>query len=848
MSIYTGFFDSAFDEASGTYDHEYDSSDFVGYFEQLVGSGVCVRGNENSMQVYYDSGSNRAVVNPGYLFIRGYWLKNDGLYTVSLFGLGAGTYAILAQLNVGTRAITIGQVLKKDPESYPDALVLAYATVNDQGGVSIEDTRSRTDICGLIDSAGNLSNKVDYAINYINTEVEGRLDQIEQQLKAQSAELDGKIEEANDLVSQIEPPAAGTIKFSASQDIEEGWLRCDGSFITETNYPELVAALGKNYPSGDKFQLLNTEGIGRQISNGVVCEGRLWVFSYADRKLYGIDIEGDTTPKAITLTGDSNFLNWKAPSDQYPLVLSIVESKLSPGVYRIFLAQFSTGADVTVSKSSDTNYADTGTATCHPATELFYTSQFNSESDTLALKSILDEGEVTVLPDNIGLLSTTGSDTLKVNAYPSVVSQVIGGQEVFLCLAYFSGEVSTRGNSAEDIGSCAGYFRITFSGEDFEKKLSVRGYGSNGYSSSYGPQNDTPISGFLEEAQGEALIVALSVSSSSSSTSSRYSWGMYSLVSGLYNRDFTERTSSSLEFDSVKNIVAFPGLNWAVIQFNFESRTLWLIPRDQVSAPKKITISGPELPPAAKGFMKAQGYLWGKNMYMFFVGTGILFSRTLEADSFGYLDTSEVMGNLTQFASLLYSQDEMTLYIVGQDTTNSIKAAKIVLNTLYDYASDGAWLPLIASDGVPAYIKAIGEPPPPEPPAPVVFSNIQTKSEVEGGLPALTSIFNVTLNNETLSGGKNKEYPATSTLKMTALQDYTNPQSTELDFRIYFYLNNPASGYPVEENGLALLGKVLARGEQIKKGDEVQVSINMQDLKDSGYTCFYFITKAAQGS
>ena len=36
----------------------------------------------------------------------------------------------------------------------------------------------------------------------------------------------------------------------------------------------------------------------------------------------------------------------------------------------------------------------------------------------------------------------------------------------------------------------------------------------------------------------------------------------------------------------------------------------------------------------------------------------------------------------------------------------TVKAAKIVLNTLYDYANDGAWLPMIAADGVPAYIKA----------------------------------------------------------------------------------------------------------------------------------------------
>ena len=94
---------------------------------------------------------------------------------------------------------------------------------------------------------------------------------------------------------------------------------------------------------------------------------------------------------------------------------------------------------------------------------------------------------------------------------------------------------------------------------------------------------------------------------------------------------------------------------------------------------------------------------------MIFVGTGIIFSRDLTEGSFGYLDTTSVLGAITQFGYLDYSEDEGTLYLLGQDTTNTVKVAKIVLNTLYDYANDGAWLPLIASDGVPAYIKAKGE-------------------------------------------------------------------------------------------------------------------------------------------
>lgn len=113
-----------------------------------------------------------------------------------------------------------------------------------------------------------------------------------------------------------------------------------------------------------------------------------------------------------------------------------------------------------------------------------------------------------------------------------------------------------------------------------------------------------------------------------------------------------------------------------------------------------------KLPSGARVFVDAGAYLWGKNIFMFFVGTGIIFSRTLRAGDFGYLDTTAVLGNITQFGYLDYSEDEGTLYVLGQDTANEVKLAKIVLNTLYDYANDGAWLPNLASDGVPAYIKA----------------------------------------------------------------------------------------------------------------------------------------------
>ena len=259
MAIYDGFFDAVFNEETGKFDREYESGAFTDYFSSFIGSGVCVYQNPDSMRVRLEEGT--AVVGPGYLFIQGYWLKNDGDYPVDYAGEGA--YAVLARLNMGRRMIELTAVPKADPEVYPDALVLAYV----ENGAAV-DTRHQTGICGGIDAAGSLTGKLEFALDYIDTEIEDKLAQAEAVIRAQEAELDRKIEQVQAQVDKIVPPPVGTIQFSASQDVGEDWLRCDGRFVSESDYPELVAALGKLTPSGDKFELISNGEIGPQIPTG----------------------------------------------------------------------------------------------------------------------------------------------------------------------------------------------------------------------------------------------------------------------------------------------------------------------------------------------------------------------------------------------------------------------------------------------------------------------------------------------------------------------------------------------------------------------------------------------------
>lgn len=652
MAIYTGFFDAAFDEDTGTYDREYGSADFTEYFGQVVGSGVCVYGNDDSMKVYYDSASQRAVVNPGYLFIRGYWLRNDGLYAVSLADLPAGVYAIRAVLNMGSRAITFGQVAKADPEEYPDALVLAYATVEAGGGVSVEDTRSRTDICGLIDAAGSLSQKVEYAVNYIDNEVQAKLDQITQEISEKETEIDGKLEEANSMIAKIAPPAIGTIKFSASQDIEEGWLHCDGSFINEADYPELVAAIGKIYPSGDKFQLLDTTGVGIKISNGVVCEGKLWVFSYDTKKLYGIDLSGTEEPKEVELTSeDPDFINITSPDTAF-LALSIIPNLTSGSGYHLFIAQM-----LQSSKKI-----------------LVFTAQFSGAESNLS---------VSMAADYSGLSIKTYDRSPGIML---VASKMVDAAETFYtCL-------QTPANDPDGSNATLNTGILSWNSGSVPKIEEVF--------SGYTKYNYKLVHSFNPSNQGECVISVITGVNG-------YGNKIVSVPEGVFSKVYIDSTQPIKVYATYteKTTTVIVGDEAILVQVNPDLTDMIVADRLKGGEFTKNRI-GLSLPPAAKPFVEGSAYLWGKKMFVIFVGTGIVFSRNLKEGSFGYLDTTSVLGTITQYASIRYSQDEGTLYIVGQDTTNTIRAAKIVLNTLFDYSSEGAWLPNMSQDGIPAYIKA----------------------------------------------------------------------------------------------------------------------------------------------
>lgn len=636
MAVYDGFFDAVMDDETGEYDRTYESGDFTEYFSNIIGTGVCVHNDPDSFKVRLEEG--RAVVGPGYLFIQGYWLKNDADYPIDL--PGTGNYAIVAHLNLGKRMIELEA--RSVSQAYPDSLVLAIVSPT-----AAEDTRHNTDICGVIDTAGELSKKVEWAVNYIDTEIESKLDQVEQDINAQAAKLDAKIAEVQAVADSIVPPPIGSIKFSASQDVGEEWLRCDGSFINEAQYPELVAALGKLIPSGDKFQIISSGEVGPQITNGVVYGGRLWVYSYSAKKLYGVDLEGTAAVKEIALISeDPSFNDFIIPSNASPLALSIVPHLSGTGA-ALFLAQ------VTASGSKAESWNDYF---------LIFSAEFSGDGETLLVSKPFS---------TVGRFDFQGSILFEIGkSVPYVVSHTTEGIETYICA---TGAMTW----------------LEWAAADGEAKCDRGGFSVSdmfsGQRCAYSAKNRDEIIGISSNETN--LVVSRTL--------------VYSFPNGTFSTDGYKDGGTYPPGRISPLPLTIAGNDRILTAFDKNSFP-WISFMDFSAGEAK-----PGIPPsAARVFVDGGAYLWGKDIFMIFVGTGIVFSRGLTEGSFGYLDTTSVLGTITQFGYLGYSEDEGTLYLLGQDTTNTVKAAKITLNTLYDYANDGAWLPMIASDGVPAYIKA----------------------------------------------------------------------------------------------------------------------------------------------
>lgn len=650
MALYDGFFDAALND-DGTYDRTYSAVDFVEYFNSFIGSGVCVANNADSMKVSWNNG--KAIVAPGYLFINGYWLKNDADYTIPL--TGSGTFVIVAKLSTANRNITLTSQ-SNTTTSIANGLILARVTPSNG---TVTDTRYDTDICGVIDSAGSLSNKVAYVLDYIENTVEKRLAEVEgnitdgldaaqNQLDGKSREIDGKIADAQAELDKITPPAVGTVKYSLGNPGEK-WLRCDGHYISGTTYPELVELLRKS-GLGETVTLLSEGEIGKNITNGVIFADRMWVFSYAEKKLYGFLLSGGNI-KTISVTSSSAYFAELSNPSVQNLALSITDDNtlFLAGPY-IFQKKNFTGNEssvqLTLAVSDNISSADSETYS------IPYVSRITHEGVSkyyIALGQSVTGSESWYRQRNVYYGSwSSGDNTLtrtsiiadRARAYASGTTYILSD----FTLNRYSFNRKNRGEMAD--------FRY------------LSGTSDDGYNIGSLPQN----------IYGKSVNISTVRSYASNNCTTIF--GKTEILVSAAMASKTRITSSFVNSDT--------GQTGAV--------------NTAIELPENST----------KIFPDAACYLYDEALWVIFVGSGILFTPTLsDADSYGFIDTTGILGIITQFGYLEYDETRKCLYILGQNSMGNVALASCKLPDFFSYSSTGAFLPKITVGSVPAYIKAI---------------------------------------------------------------------------------------------------------------------------------------------
>lgn len=635
--IYDGFFDAEL--TTEGYDRAYDAQDFTAYFAHFIGSGVCVANNADSLLVSFADGA--AVVAPGYLFLGGRWLKNGADYTIPLT---VGSWAILAQLNTAQRTISL--LAAAQGESYPDALCLALVTLDASGTATVQDTRADAALCGVIEAAGALNAKVRYAVDYIDNQVEGRLERAEQSITEEIGRMEQAIAEAEEEVEKLAPPPVGSVKYAAA-DPGEKWLRCDGSFVGDADYPALVALLRKNSPGTVDLRQIYSGSMGAVLSGTVLYNGALWIYAADTRTISKINVtDGTRTDVAVTFSGGSAGADLDGVN---AIALSIANGKL-------FLSQLR-------ERNLTMYWADAPTGSSVTMTYL----------------------------SGVSSISATGTFVAAApRVYPSVVyDETAGNYRVAVRIIYqteqswyrqyylIGGRISADGSTVS-----TSYDNLTAERRnDYSDAGVLRPNGVIAYS----------------DRNGGKLVYNEIVSSNT----------VLALVTTPGGTSVAAGTTPSAAPEAAGTI---PVLNSAaaVMKAVISDGTLYALAADIVgdTAPMRGGSTGLAMPDLAQTFPESLAYLTSQKLAVAFVGTGIAFSRTPSVlTSWGYIDLREQLGAIVASGGCIASGSDLLLY--GVSRGGDYVLARLSVTSSLAQAEGGAFLPLLSADGIPGYIKAL---------------------------------------------------------------------------------------------------------------------------------------------
>lgn len=671
MAFYYGFFDATLDASTAQYDRTYGADDFTEYFSSFVGSGVCVTGNSDSFRVSYASRS--VTIAPGYLFIKGHWLKSDADYSISL--ALSGNYAVLAKLDTTARTITLAVEERTAGDVYANALVLAYVTVDSSGAATVDDTRYNTDVCGVIDSVGSVNDKLAYALDFIDTKAAAMIAEARAVIDEHIDALDLSLDELEEEVNSIAPPAIGTVRYSAAA-LDDKWLLCDGSVISEDTYPALAAMLRKDYQTPPAWSV-NTVSTSREaISNGFVYNGYIWAYLVTSQKLVGISLTGGAK-REIAVTSDSEMFGYlKTYAESHPVCLTIYDGEL-------LIAQAN-------QENSNTSTPDTSPMLTYP--------DFIGTESSISLGDIFTGSYAEKKPRLY-----VDSSSMKRYGYtlPYIVKTTYNSSPVY---AVCTRGYYRNGNSLDGVDVDLGYLWDNFA-EIWERVYHRVPY--NGY--------------FIEEMR----------IGFNRKNGNEFVWPY------LYGWGFSNITLPQIRvYSDTKDTYASNSYSNAKFQ-NVSGYSPWISNTTPIAGPEEIFAGGSirekdgryylytvslnrksmtvsvieaslgESTDVASVFPDAAVYIESQKMWAFFVGTGVVFTDVLaDPDRYGFIRTEEELGLIENFGYMDYDETASSLYIVGRDYLNRTKIATLDMSD-WTIPQHGARLPTLSAETIPGYIKAL---------------------------------------------------------------------------------------------------------------------------------------------
>lgn len=483
------------------------------------------------------------------------------------------------------------------------------------------------------------------------------------------AGLEGDIEdlreELNLKAEEIQP--VGSIRYSAAPDMGDDWIKCDGSFVSEDDYPELVALLGVKQPTAQDLLTAYTADNAGAITNTCVFNGSIWTYLVDAHLLVCLPASG--TAKTITVAGADTL------SAASPVYLSICGGSL-------YLTQIGgTGCKVI----------------------LFELEAFSGTETSITMTSVN--------------LNSSNNVNMVANQYtiPYVVD--IGGTKMMaltLERSYCYYLTWTAGKYTTTVRQLSYYANANYNmSQDHTTRLSAK------FGFSVKNQNEAIFAmrylGVQEASNSFGMRFWLSIASIPQAyyglpESDPYSYSTYPTIEDALEKDRNAKYIQKFVVEKyIPQMVTLPaGANNEYL-YNIDlvdrKATLMHGRYNGGTLPEWRDINI-KLPSRAVLFTDSVCYVAEQSMWFIFVGTGLLFGSKLATGGWGYIDTMGLLGLIAKNGCITYLPGENALYISGLNTAGVPVVCKLLFDGAMDFSGEGAWLPVMSKDGIPAYIKA----------------------------------------------------------------------------------------------------------------------------------------------